>query len=122
MMMSGTTVTPNWRYHMKRIIASLVVALSLATVAANAADSTTIKGYISDSMCGAKHAGSGAECVKGCVKKGMAPVFVDDSKKEVWKIDNPDAVKDFYGSKVTITAKADADSKSVHIDTIAEAK
>jgi hypothetical protein len=107
---------------MKRIFASFVVALSFAAVAANAADSTTINGYISDSMCGVKHAGSGAACGKKCVDGGMSPVFVDESKKEVWKIDNPDAVKDYLGSKVTITAKADADSKSVHIDTIAEAK
>jgi hypothetical protein len=122
MMVNGTTVSPTGGIKMKLIIASLVIALSFSAVAANAADSTTIKGYISDSMCGAKHAGSGAECVKGCIKKGMAPVFVDESKKEVWKIDNPDAVKDYLGSKVTITAKADADSKSVHIDSIAEAK
>jgi hypothetical protein len=122
MMVNGTTVSPTGGITMKRIIASLVIALSFSAVAANAADSTTINGWISDSMCGVKHAGSGAECVKGCVKKGMAPVFVDESKKEVWKIDNPDAVKDYLGSKVTITAKADADSKSVHIDSIAEAK
>ena len=107
---------------MKRTIATLVIAFSFAGVAARAADSTTISGWISDSMCGVKHAGSGAACVKKCVTGGMAPVFVDESKKEVWKIDNPDAVKDYLGSKVTITAKADADSKSVHIDSIAEAK
>jgi hypothetical protein len=106
----------------KRILASFVVVLSFAAVAAGAADSTTINGWISDSMCGAKHAGSGAACVKKCVTGGMSPVFVDESKKEVWKIDNPEAVKDYLGSKVTITAKADADNKSVHIDSIAEAK
>jgi hypothetical protein len=113
---------PNWRFHLKRIIASLVVALSFAAIAANAADSTTINGWISDSMCGAKHAGSGAACVKKCVSGGMSAVFVDEGKKEVWKIDNPEAVKDYLGSKVTITAKADAENKSVHIDSIAEAK
>lgn len=118
----GTTVLPNWRFHLKRTVATLVIAFSFAGVAARAADSTTINGWISDSMCGVKHAGSGAACVKKCVTGGMAPVFVDESKKEVWKIDNPDAVKDYLGSKVTISAKADADSKSVHIDTIAEAK
>lgn len=107
---------------MKRVLASLIVACSFAAIAANAADSTTINGWISDSMCGAKHAGSGAACVKKCVSGGMSPVFVDEGKKEVWKIDNPDAVKDYLGSKVTITAKADADNKSVHIDSIAEAK
>jgi hypothetical protein len=31
-------------------------------------------------------------------------------------------VKDFYGDHVTVTATADADKMSVHIDSIAEAK
>ena len=51
-----------------------------------------------------------------------APVFVDEEKKEVWAIDNPDAVKDFYGDHVSVTATADASNKSVHIDAIEEAK
>ena len=45
-------------------------------------------------MCGAKHIGSGAACVKKCIEGGMKPVFVD-AEKQVWAIDNPDAVKDF---------------------------
>jgi hypothetical protein len=49
-------------------------------------------------------------------------VFVDEAMKAVWTIDNPDAVKAFYGDHVTITATTDAGKKSVHIDTIAEAK
>lgn len=91
-------------------------------MAANAAGAKQINGWISDSMCGAKHAGSGAQCVKKCIEGGMQPVFVDQSKKAVWKIDNPDKVKGFYGSHVTITATADDAAKSVHIDSITEAK
>jgi hypothetical protein len=106
----------------KRIVALLVVVMSFAAIAARAADSTKISGWISDSMCGAKHAGTGAACVKKCVEGGMAPVFVDEAKKEVWKIDNPDSVKGFYGDKVTVAATADADKKVVHIDSIAAAK
>jgi hypothetical protein len=53
---------------------------------------------------------------------GAAPVFVDAEAKAVWAIDNPNAVKAFYGDHVTITATADAASKSVHIDSIAELK
>ena len=75
---------------MKRIVALLVLALSTAAIAASAADSTHINGWISDSMCGAKHAGTGADCVKKCIEGGMAPVFVDEAKKAVWTIDNPD--------------------------------
>jgi hypothetical protein len=107
---------------MKRVLALLTVVLAFASTAARAADSTTITGYISDAMCGAKHAGTGAACAKKCIEGGEAPVFVDEAKKEVWTIDNPDAVKTFYGSHVTVTATADSSKKSVHIDTIAEAK
>jgi hypothetical protein len=106
----------------KRIAGLFVVALSFASVSAFAADSTSINGWISDSMCAAKHAGSGAACAKKCIEGGSAPVFVDEGKKAVWSIDNPDAVKGFYGDHVTIKATANADAKSVHIDSIAEAK
>jgi hypothetical protein len=107
---------------MKRVIALLIAVFALTGVAARAADSTKLTGWISDSMCGAKHAGSGAACVKKCLEGGMTPVFVDEAKKAVWTIDNPDAVKAFYGDHVTITATADTDKKSVHIDAIAGAK
>jgi hypothetical protein len=107
---------------MKRVLALIVAVCALTAVAARAADSTKLNGWISDSMCGAKHAGTGAACVKKCIEGGMAPVFVDEEKKAVWTIDNPDAVKGFYGDHVTVTATADADKKSVHIDSIAEAK
>jgi len=106
----------------KRILASLVIVFSVLAIAARAADSAKINGWISDSMCGAKHAGSGAACVKKCVEGGMEPVFVDEDKKAVWKIDNPDAVKSFYGDHVTVSATTDADKKSVHIDSIEAAK
>ena len=107
---------------MKRVVALLIVGFTLTAIAASAADSTKIDGWISDSMCGAKHAGSGAACVKKCIEGGMTPVFVDEAKKAVWTIDNPDAVKDFYGDHVTVTATADSAKKSVHIVAIAEAK
>jgi hypothetical protein len=99
----------------------MAVFVLTATVA-RAADSTKINGFISDAMCGAKHAGSGAACVKKCIEGGEAPVFVDEAKKEVWTIDNPDAVKGFYGDHVTVTATADASKKSVHIEAIVDAK
>ena len=107
---------------MKRVLAVLMAVFTLTAIAARAADSTKINGYISDAMCGAKHAGSGSACVKKCIEGGEAPVFVDEAKKEVWTIQNPEAVKDFYGAHVTVTAKADAATKTVHIESIAEAK
>ena len=107
---------------MKRVLVVLLAVCAFTAVGARAADSSKINGWISDSMCGAKHAGTGAACVKKCIEGGEKPVFVDEAKKEVWTIDNPDAVKDFYGAHVTVSAKADAGKKTVHIDSIAEAK
>jgi hypothetical protein len=99
----------------------VVAAFALTALAAKAADSSKISGWISDSMCGAKHMGSGADCVKKCIAGGEKPVLVDQSKN-VWAIDNPEAVKDFYGDKVTVTATTDDTAKSVHIDAIEAAK
>jgi hypothetical protein len=101
---------------MKRIAAITLSLLSVAAVAAFAADSTTTaKGWISDSMCAAKHAGTGAACAKKCIEGGSKPVFVDEAKKDVWTIDNPDSVKDAYGKHVSLTVTKDDAAKSVHV-------
>jgi hypothetical protein len=121
MMEANQKVPIPWRSFVKRLAGVVVLALSFAPLAAMGAD-TTINGWISDAMCGAKHAGSGAACVKKCIEGGEAPVFVDEAKKQVWTIDNPDAVKAFYGDHVTVTATADEAKKSVHITSVAEAK
>ncbi len=105
---------------MKRVATVLLALFSLTALAAQAADSSH-SGWISDSMCGAKHMGTGAACVKKCISGGMKPVFVD-SKKQVWSIDNPDAVKNFYGDHVKVKASEDAANKSVHIDSVEAAK
>ena len=102
---------------MKRIAAISFSALSLLAISAFAADGTKLNGWISDSMCGAKHAGTGASCAKKCVDGGSKPVFVDE-KKAVWSIDNPDAVKDTIGKHVAITATADPATKSVHVSAV----
>jgi hypothetical protein len=106
---------------MKRVCTVLAAVFALSVLVAQAADSTST-GWISDSMCGAKHTTTGAACVKKCIEGGMKPVFVD-SKKQVWSIDNPDAVKsDLYGAKVKVTASEDASAKSIHIESIAAAE
>jgi len=103
---------------MKRIAAVALSLLSTVTVVAFAADSTKVSGYISDEMCGAKHAGTGQDCAKKCLKGGEKPVFVDEAKKQVWAIDNPDAVKEAWGKHVALTVTQDAAAKSVHVTSV----
>ena len=106
---------------MKRVFCLLAAVFALSVLVAQAADSIQSTGWISDSKCGANHMGTGADCVKKCIASGQKPVFVD-TDKQVWSIDNPDAVKDYYGAHVTVTATENAPAKSMHIDTIASAK
>jgi hypothetical protein len=103
---------------MKRFAAVSLSLLSFVSVTAFAADSTTVNGYIADAMCGAKHAGTGAACAKKCLAGGEKPVFVDEAKKEVWAIDNPEAVKDAWGKHVALKVTADKGAKSVHVDSV----
>jgi hypothetical protein len=106
---------------MKHRFLTLAAVVAMTAATAMAAGSASSTGWISDSMCGAKHAGTGADCVKKCIEGGMKPVFVDTSK-QVWNIDNPDAVKAFYGDHVTVTGTEDATNKSIHVESIVAAK
>ena len=102
----------------------LLVLAVIFSASAFAADQSTkpIDGWISDSQCGAMHAGGGGACVKKCIDGGAKPVFVDDAKKQVWTIDNPDTVAGHYGHHVAVQGTVNADSKSVHIASVAMLK
>ena len=87
------------------------LCLALCSVAAFA---DTWKGTVSDAKCGAKHADASEKsmgCVKGCVKGGVAPVFVVGDK--VLKIKNADKVMEHLGHKVSITGKLEGDTVTV---------
>lgn len=102
--------------YMKRFLVLAVICSATAF----AADQSTkpIDGWISDSSCGAMHAGGGAACVKKCIASGSKPVFVDDAKKQVWTIDNPDAVAGDYGHHVAMQGTVNAVDKSVHVASV----
>jgi hypothetical protein len=101
---------------MKRFLAVLALSSAAAAMAADSGPAK-VSGYISDAMCGAKHNSSAPDvaCVKKCISGGSKPVFVDDSQKRVWAIDNPDSVTAYYGDHVRVTATTDAANSSVHI-------
>jgi hypothetical protein len=97
----------------------LALVLAVSSVPALAADmnAAKISGYIGDSKCGAMHNASApnASCVSKCIDGGAKPVFVDDAKKEVYTIDNPDEVKAHYGHHVAVIGKENEADKTIHI-------
>jgi hypothetical protein len=87
----------------------------------------TLTGEISDSMCGASHAGMGdmgknpKECTAGCVKGGAKYVFVSNGK--VYAIQNQyfGALAANAGAKVQVAGDVDKDGKTITVTKIARA-
>jgi hypothetical protein len=73
-------------------------------------------GFISDSQCGYKHSlkSPNQACIVACIKGGAAAVFVVDDK--VYRIENPDALKNYIGHRVTITGTLDG--QTIHVDDV----
>ena len=96
---------------MKLKLATLFAAVFFAAALAMAADSS-MTGWISDSMCGAKGAHAGArECTIKCVKeRGAKYVFVNDTDKKVYAVDNQKLAGEHAGHHVTVTGMVEGDS------------
>jgi len=105
---------------MKKMLPCVIAASLLAWAPALSAD--TIKGKISDAMCGSKHADgehgtkkmTDRQCVEGCVKGGAAYVFSTADNK-VLKIANQDfaGLKTHAGHDVTLTGDVKGDTITV---------
>jgi hypothetical protein len=101
---------------MKKMIAAAVMVLGMSSVAAMAAQ-TTLKGTVSDEMCGAQHVkgtDKDVACVQKCVKGGSPAVLVVGDK--IYKIDNQDAVKEHLGHHVIVMGELSGDT--IHIDSV----
>ncbi len=95
---------------MKKFFVVAVLVVFVAGIAG--ADDLT--GFVSDAKC-ARAAAGHKGCAQKCVAAGQAAVLVTEDKK-VYKIHNPDSVKNNIGDKITATGKVDGDS--IHIDSL----
>jgi len=107
---------------MKSILRGLCCTGLLASFALFASAATmTMKGMISDSMCGASHAKmiaghpgmTASQCTLGCIKAGAKYVFV--SKGKVYQIANQDmaALMKEAGEPVSLTGDVNGDTITV---------
>jgi hypothetical protein len=102
-----------------KLILCAVAVVALASAPRLSAE--TIKGKISDAMCGAKHANgehgtkkmTDRECVEACAKGGEKYAFVAGDK--VYKIANQDfaGLKAHAGHDVTVTGEAKGDTITI---------
>ncbi len=102
----------------KLLLAVLALSVMFMFVGVSFADdATTVKGYVSDSKCGAKGANAkAAECTKKCIKAGAKMVVVTDEDQKVLTVENPDALTGHEGHHVAVTGKVSGDS--IHVDSV----
>ncbi len=107
---------------MKVRFAAVIVVVLFAGALAVAGDGSWT-GYITDSKCGAKAAHEGAvECTVKCVKEGAKYVFVNDSDKKVYVIDDQEKVAAHAGHHVTVKGSVEGDNLKLTSIDMAPAK
>lgn len=97
------------------LISTLLSVMFMFVGVSFAADSTTVKGYVADSKCGAKGK-TNAECTKKCISKGAKMVVVTDGDEKVLTVANPDALTGHEGHHVAVTGEVTGDS--IHVDSV----
>jgi len=107
---------------MKVRFAAVIVVVLFAGALAMAGDGSWT-GYITDSKCGAKAAHEGAaECTVKCVKERAKYVFVNDSDKKVFAIDDQEKVAAHAGHHVTVKGSVEGDNLKLTSIDMAPAK
>jgi hypothetical protein len=94
-------------------VLAVILALTAGAFAADAAaQPTTMKGWITDSFCGAKNANAaGAKCARDCYKNGAKLELVSDGK--TYQISDQKAASEHIGHEVVITGTLDKDTIQV---------
>ena len=83
-----------------------------------------IKGWISDQTCaqgranGGIFTGTNPDCAKKCIASGTKMVLIVPDQKKLLLVANPEAAKTHIGDFVEVTGSIDANTKTLHIDTL----
>lgn len=108
-------------------VAAAAVALSfvLASVllAADGA-SVTHKGWFSDEGCAkgrvanGEFGPNGRDCVQKCIREGAKMVFVDETAKKMYYVDNPDLAKGNESHYVEVAGSVNVENQSFHVASV----
>lgn len=98
----------------KLLLICLALSVVFLYVVAFAADSQSVKGWVTDTKCGAKGANAAhAACAKKCVGAGEKLAIVSDSDGKVLAVDNQAALAGHEGHHVEVKGVVSGDSIKV---------
>lgn len=107
------------------LAASVLLSLLLASVLA-AADATAVthKGWFSDEGCAkgrvanGEFGPNGRDCVQKCIREGAKMVFVDETAKKMYYVDNPDVAKGQESHYVEVAGSLNAEKQTLHVASV----
>jgi hypothetical protein len=107
---------------MKKLVmmcAALCVMFLYVALAVGAGKSETVKGWVSDTKCGAKGTSEKhAACAKKCISAGEKMALVTDKGEKVLTVSNPDALEGHEGHHVQVKGEVSGDSITVDKDSV----
>jgi len=99
--------------------------LAVAALAASANDKpVTATGWFDDEKCTAGRVKNGEvgpsnqDCARKCIKEGARVVFIDESRKALFYVDNPEATHGIESDYVEFVGTMNAQAGTVHVDTV----
>jgi hypothetical protein len=101
-----------------------VCILCIALAQATAADTSTMRGWLSDEACARGRASSGVftgtnpDCAKRCVGEGKKIVFIDPDGKRVLDIANQNAARNNIGDYVEVVGFVDAKNNALRVESL----
>lgn len=104
---------------MKKRVPILFISLFvfvLVAYAGQTANTTTLKGWVSDSECAAK--GDKKCSNKDHVAKGAKLVIVTDGDNKVWTVTNPSTVADHQGHYIQVKATTDPEKSTITVQEV----
>jgi len=110
-------------------VVSLGVSVALALMSASilsAADGAAVihKGWFSDEGCAkskvesGKLGPNGRDCVQKCLREGAKMVFVDETAKKMYYVDNPDVAKGQESHYVEVAGSLNAEKQTLHLASV----
>jgi hypothetical protein len=103
----------------------LSLALGFASIL-SAADGAAVihKGWFSDEGCAKSKVDSGKlgpngrDCVQKCLREGAKMVFVDETAKKMYYVDNPDVAKGQESHYVEVAGSLNAEKQTLHLASV----
>jgi hypothetical protein len=112
---------------MNKAILVIVTALLSSAAVRPPAPATTVQtwtGWFSDQQCAHEPKAdeavrpNGTACVKQCLLKGVAPVFLSEQTNAIYKVLDRPGVRDDVGYRVEISADVDEKARTVSIRSV----